>query len=481
VTRHRRGWRTVPKWMAGALALVAGLLLADASLAQGMLELEVRKGEMVRLPAPAVAVFVADPDVADVQVRSPTLVYVLGRQAGETTIYAVDEADRTILDRAVRVRHNLPRLTETIRRIAPDAQLRAESVQGAIVLEGTVGSAAEAADIAEIASRFLGENEVLLNRLAVTAPTQVNLRVRIAEVSRATTKELGINWEAVFNPGTFIFGIATGRSALFNFFTAPDGSIVPIPGVTGSGNVLRSTTRADAVFGQYNRGRFNLNAVIDALEEEGLVTILAEPNLTALSGETASFLAGGEFPIPVGQRNNEITIEFKQFGVSLAFTPTVLSEDRISLRVRPEVSELTENGAIRLEAITIPAIAARRAETTVELASGQSFAIAGLLQNNVSNNLQKLPGLGDLPILGALFRSQRFQRNESELVIIVTPYTVRPVSAPALAAPTDGYVAPSDVERIILGRLHHPQERPGRGAFSVEGRRLIGPAGFIMD
>ncbi len=212
------------------------------------------------------------------------------------------------------------------------------------------------------------------------------------------------------------------------------------------------------------------------------MTVLAEPNLTALSGETASFLAGGEFPIPVASDDNEIEIEFKEFGISLAFTPTVLSRNRISLRVRPEVSELSDNGAITIGGLTIPALATRRAETTVELGSGQSFAVGGLLSNDVQNTVSKFPGLGDLPVLGTLFRSQRFQTNETELVIMVTPYLVKPVDEPVLASPVDGYEPPNDIERILEGRLHHARLQPGRGApHGPDKLRLVGPIGFALD
>ena len=226
-----------------------------------------------------------------------------------------------------------------------------------------------------------------------------------------------------------------------------------------------------------------MNGIVDALEREGLINVLAEPNLTALSGETASFLAGGEFPVPVGQDdNNNIEIQFKQFGVSLAFTPTVLSAGRISMRVRPEVSDLSDKGAIKLNDLVIPALSTRRAETTVELGSGQSFAIGGLISNSTRNNLDKVPGLGDVPVLGPLFRSTRFQRSESELVIIVTPYLVAPVGGARLATPRDGLEDPSDLQRLIEGRLARRSVAPGQEpAASAGNRRLVGPAGFMLD
>ncbi len=222
----------------------------------------------------------------------------------------------------------------------------------------------------------------------------------------------------------------------------------------------------------------NANAVLDLLAQDNLATILAEPNLTAVSGETASFLAGGESPIPVAQENQTITIEFKQYGVSLAFVPTVLSPDRISLHVRPEVSQLTTQGAVQIQAgnstLVIPALNVRRADTTVELGSGQSFAIAGLLSAQSTHGASGLPYLGELPVIGALFRSDKFQRQESELVILVTPYIVRPVSDPRrLAAPTDDFVPPNDADRVLYNRQ--------RGTAASMPRPIIGDAGFMMN
>ncbi len=439
--------------------------------ASEQVHIEVGKGQVIRLPRPAATVFVADPDIADVQAQSPSIIYLFGRRSGSTSMFAVDENDNLLLRSSVQVDHNLAGLRGAIDRLLPSNAVDVSSVDGSIVLDGKVDSPTDAQELRELASRYLGEDETLLNRTRVGAPTQVHLRVRVAEVSREVIKEFGINWETLFNSGNFTFGFANGRDLVSDgggtIFRAPANAGGNIPGIG---------------FGNYTSGSASISTAIDALAEEGLVTVLAEPNLTALSGETASFLAGGEFPIPVASDDNEIEIEFKEFGISLAFTPTVLSRNRISLRVRPEVSELSDNGAITIGGLTIPALATRRAETTVELGSGQSFAVGGLLSNDVQNTVSKFPGLGDLPVLGTLFRSQRFQTNETELVIMVTPYLVTPVDEPVLASPVDGYQAPNDIERILEGRLHHARLQPGRGAPQGPNKqRLVGPIGFALD
>ena len=467
------------------MALAAGLVfclpgLATPAAAQterieklgasDQVKIEVGKGQVIRLPRPAATVFVADPDIADVQAQSPSIIYLFGKRAGSTTMFAVDDSDTMLLRSAVQVDHNLGSLRTAIDRLLPGQAIDVSSVDGSIVLDGKVDSPTAAQELRELASRYLGEDETLLNRTRVGAPTQVHLRVRVAEVSREVIKEFGISWETLFSSGDFTFGFASGRDLIGSgggIFRSPANAGGNAPGIG---------------FGNYTSGSASVSTAIDALAEEGLVTVLAEPNLTALSGETASFLAGGEFPIPVASDDNEIEIEFKEFGISLAFTPTVLSRNRISLRVRPEVSELSDNGAITISGLTIPALATRRAETTVELGSGQSFAVGGLLSNDVQNTVSKFPGLGDLPVLGALFRSQRFQTNETELVILVTPYLVKPVDEPVMAAPTDGYEAPNDIERILEGRLHHARLKPGRGGPKGPVKhRLVGPIGFVLD
>ena len=281
----------------------------------------------------------------------------------------------------------------------------------------------------------------MVSRLRSATPLQVTLKVRIAEINRTLLKQWGINLLSNDPTGGFNFGIAQGQG----IFLPPAGSTGP-----GAGTPIRSAIGA-TLRASGNVLGMNILSTLDIAANDGLVSVLAEPNLTALSGETASFLAGGEFPIPVSQALGSVTIEYKQYGVGLAFTPIVLGDGRISMRVRPEVSELSNSGAVTLNGFTVPALTTRRAETTVELGSGQSFMIAGLLRNTATNNIDKAPFLGDLPILGSLFRSTKFRREETELVVIVTPYLVRPVSG-QMATPVDGYRVPNDLQRDFGGQ-----------------------------
>jgi pilus assembly protein CpaC len=301
------------------------------------------------------------------------------------------------------------------------------------------------------------------------------LRVRIAEVSRDTLKAFGINWDAAFKMGGFIFGLASGNPVTAGDFV--------IGGLDKIFNVRNNGT--NSIVAGYTGRNLDINGLIDALANENLITVLAEPNLTAMSGETANFLAGGEFPVPVAQSGanaGAITVEFKKFGVGLAFTPTVLENGRVNLKVRPEVSQLSPVGGVQVSGFTIPALTTRRAETTVELSSGQSFAIAGLLQNNATQDASKIPFLGDVPVLGALFKSDRYRRNETELVIVITPYLVRPVSANTVAMPTDGLVPPTDGQRILYGSTNR-QDMPAGAPITrgPDGNALVGPAGFQLD
>ncbi len=425
-------------------------------------KLEINEGQLLRLEESAVSVFVANPEIADVNVKSPQLIYVFGQAPGETTLFAVDANDNVIANITLEVSHNLSRLQSSIAAVAPNARITATSIDGGIILTGTANTATEAANAQLVTARFVNSVEEVINQIQVTAPNQVNLRVRVAEVSKDVLEQFGFDWSAVVN-GSFTFGLFSNTSTILadttpNFFSA-DGS---------SGNL-------------------DLNLLIDALADDELVTVLAEPNLTALSGETASFLAGGEFPIPVGAQTNDsggrdIEIEFKEFGVSLAFTPTLVGDNLISMRVRPEVSQLSQNGAVTLADVVIPALTTRRAETTVELGSGQSFAIAGLLLDDTQQVTSKIPGLGDIPVLGELFTSDRFQRRESELVIIVTPYLVRPVSQ-QLPLPTDAYTKQrtEDGRRIDTTQNNAPSTNITVPATSSSATGLTRPLGFILE
>jgi pilus assembly protein CpaC len=281
------------------------------------------------------------------------------------------------------------------------------------------------------------------------------LKVTIAEVSRSLTRNVGVNLQGSNGDRSFLFG--QGRD-----FINDEGKVLLSQGTTAVGRVLN-------VLG------VDIAGAADLREENGLVTILAEPSLTALSGETASFLAGGEFPIPISQALGQVTVEFRQYGVGLAFSPTVLENGRISMRVRPEVSELSVAGSIEFNGFTVPSLTTRRAETTVELGSGQSFVIAGLLRNVGNNTINKTPFLGSLPIIGALFRSNNFRRDETELVIVVTPYLVQPVSANRIALPTDGFRSANDGQRLLLGQEHGSRTGEQRPMPTVGPARSVAP------
>ena len=460
---------------------MAAMLLAREATAQPReIRVAVSSAQVVTFRAAARSVFIADPAVADIQVASPTSVIVFGRKPGQTTLIAIGADDKPLANIQIIVSHNYADLQRLILQDVQAPGVKIRSTPTGLVLSGTVASNEIADKVLAAAQRYT-DNQTIVNNVEVAGPAQVNLRVRVAEMSRSVTNQLGFNWDAIIAPGSFAFGLATGQPFALSALGLRDTAGTAIPGLITRTLPLTGTigNPGSAIAG-VNTNRVSINTLIDALAEEGLVSILAQPNLTAISGQTASFLAGGEFPVPVAQRENTITIEFKQFGVRLDFVPTVLSTDRIAMRVRPEVSELTTEGAITIGGLQIPALSVRRAETTIRLGSGESFAIAGLIQNNTNTSISKTPWLGDIPVIGPLFRSSRFQRQETELVIIVTPYVVRPVAeGPSLKLPTDGVEPAADFERILLDRLTKPSsattQAPGVGS------RLRGDAGFIFQ
>jgi pilus assembly protein CpaC len=434
---------------------------------QPTLTLEVSKGTALKLPGPAATVFVAAPDIADVQVKSPGLIYVFAKKAGDTVLYAVDDQDRVLLNTVVHVTSPLSRIKSALDAQYPGNGVQFDNQGETIVMSGTVRSALIAEDARRLALQNVTSAARVINNIHIDAPNQVQLRVKIAEVQRNSLKRMGINWQninsiALFGIGPFRLGGATS-------------TIQSIGGLNSSGAI--SATSNDG----------SLTSLVDLLATQGQANILAEPNLVAMSGETASFLAGGEIPVlspQAGNGGNIITVTYKQIGVSLSFTPTIIGE-RINLKVAPEVSQVTTEGQVTVpvgtnSSIIIPAIATRRASTTVELGSGQSFAIGGLLQQNSTQNITKVPGLGDIPILGSLFKSDAYQRQETELVIIVTPYFVEGSSGP-LRTPFTGRVPPTDADRIFYQRLNHPTP-PATMSVSGGGQAAAGPtAGFKLD
>lgn len=441
------------------------------SPSQGSLSIEVNKGTLIRLDRPAAEVFIANPDIADVQVKSNRVIYIFGQAQGETSFYALDKDDQTIFSSNVSVTRNLSALRTAYDRMLPGAPVRAMMMGQLVVLEGNVSSPAEAAMAEQLARDVLSTDRVM-NGINVLQPTQVNLRVRIAEVSRTVLKQLGVNWEGFYTGSNIGFGIANGRDV---------SNIIADPVTQLPVEIFNRPDVGNSLFGEIFTGGLDLNYAIDALDQEGFIKVLAEPNLTALTGQSANFLAGGEFPIPIPSRDG-LGIEYREFGVKLDFTPTVMSTGRISMHVRPEVSDLSSAGAIRVEGISVPSISTRRAETTVELGSGQSFAIAGLIENNVVQDANKFPGLGDIPIIGALFRSEEFRREETELLIVITPYIVRPVGDRQLALPTDGYRAPTDMQRFF-GERRWADVEPGalENQDTRSGPSLKQRAGFKLD
>lgn len=433
------------------------------------LKLEINKGTAIKLPGAAATVFVAAPDIADVQVRSPTMVYVFAKKPGDTVLYAVDDQDRVLLNTIVSVTSPISRMKGALDTLHPNNGIIYDNQGETIVMTGTVRSAAVAEDARRLALQHVGGNAAkVISNVKVDAPTQVQLRVKVAEVRREALKRVGINWQNINNVA--LFGLAT-----FGIGAGAGFAVRTVQSVGGAAS--------GAISLQSNDG--SLNGFIDFLATQNQATILAEPNLIAMSGETASFLAGGEIPIITpqgGTTNATITVTYKQVGVSLAFTPTIIG-DRINLKVAPEVSQLSTVGSISVPltataVVTVPGIQTRKASTTIELGSGQSFAIAGLLQASSQQDIVKLPWLGDIPVLGSLFKSDAYQRSETELVIIITPYFVEPTSG-KLRTPLTDRVPPTDADRLVYQRLNHPTP-PRRVAVGRE--QNVGPtAGFKLE
>lgn len=460
------------------------LQLSEADIATGRpIYLGVNKSMVIELPRAAGDVLVSNPAIADAVLRTSQRLYLIGVQLGQANVFLFDASGAQIASFDIYVEADLGSLNQLLAEAIPEGFVRADAINGSIVLRGQVPSAAESSRAEEITRRMLAVSPLsttsavgtvagasattqtfdpasgpgIVNLLTITGEEQVALKVTIAEVQRSVVKQLGINTEAMIN-GAVDFS-----------FTNP----LRFPFTSGSSGAQGEISWQD--------GNDSLGATVQALEETRMLRTLAEPTLTAVSGETANFLAGGEFPIPVAADDGVITIAFKQFGVNLAFTPVVLSAGRISLKVRTEVSDLSAAGAVSLPigntAVSIPGISVRRAETSVELPSGGSFVIAGLVQADTRRAASGLPLLQKLPILGALFSSKDFQENQTELVMIVTPYLVRPTSPQALATPGDNLMMASDAEAYFMNRL----TKVYGNASHVPAGGSSGQVGFTFD
>jgi len=456
------------------------------------LVVSIGRGQLVTVPGKMADVFVADDSVADVQVKSTNQLYVFGKRGGETTVYASDGKGTVIWSANVRVGNNIDSIDQMLTLAMPEAKINVATMNSTVLLTGTVAAPEDAAEAERLVKAFVGDGTTVVSRLKMATPLQVSLHVKFAEVSRSLVRSLGTNLTSIDTSGGFQFGIGQGRENWFSTFRPNSGTAVgsklkvwvpdpndPTKLVQVDGTSINPITAGTTLSGAGRLFGMDLLGALDLGEQVGLVTTLSEPNLTALSGETADFLAGGEYPIPISQGLGSTSIEYKKFGVSLAYTPTVLSNGRISLRVRPEVSELSAQGSVVLNGFSIPSLTIRRAETTIELGSGQSFMIAGLMSNSAQNTINKMPGAGDLPILGSLFRSTNFRKGETELVIIVTPYLVNPVNANDIKLPTDGYQSPDMLQQLLGnfisdGKTGGDRSKPAEKEGTVEAGPQVG-------
>lgn len=453
----------------GALMLASASLFAPATIAgaapdssaskadSGVILMSIGASRVVNLPGQMTDVVVANPNVADVHVRSQNQIYILAKGAGETAISATTAGGKVLWTGLVRVGNNLTSIDQMLKLAMPDADITVSKMNGLFLLTGTVKAPEDAAEAERLVQAFSapppGQPPVtVVSRLRTATPLQVNLQVKIAEVSRNLIHQVGTNFASADLTNGFKFGVGQGRNIINEAWTmgGPLGvgnGIKPIQNGQGQtiGSGVQSLVTGTTLAADTKLFGMNILAALDLAEINGLATTLAQPNLTSLSGETASFLAGGEYPYTVfNGANNGNSIEFKQYGVQLAFTPIVLADGRISLRVRPSVSTL--DFSINS---SVPALKTRTAETTVELGSGQAFMIAGLLSNDTANNISKVPGIGNVPVLGSLFKSRRFLRDETELVIVVTPYLVKPINASDVRLPTDGFRNATELQGLL--------------------------------
>jgi pilus assembly protein CpaC len=443
------------------------------------------KSMLVELPRELRDVIVSNPEVVDAVVQTSSRVYLIGKKNGQANAFFFDVNGERILTLELQVEQDTLPLDQLLERLIPGSRIKTEVLNDTLILTGSVRNPVDSNRAADIASRYAVTDGPqsdkraglkVINMLAVEGEEQVMLKVVVAEVQRELLKQFGVNLGASINAGNFVTTLLT-ENALPLTAAAGLGTL-PIPGVdNGVVDVYNTgpsgTFGNSGIAGTWNTGNNKIAHAIRALERDGLVRTLAEPNLTAVSGEAAKFLAGGEYPIPVVSSDGGLSVTFKEFGVGLAFTPVVLSGGRISLKIETEVSELTNAGAVTLSNISIPALKKRQAKSTVELPSGGTLAIAGLMSNDTRQNIDGFPGLKNLPILGTLFRSRDYINKQTELVVIVTPYLVRPTAQSRLARPSDGLHAATDRKANFLGHLNRIYGKPTKG--------LKDDVGFIVE
>ena len=441
-------------------------LAADGQMNARFLALGIGKSVVIDLPRDIKDVLVADPKIANAVIRSAQRAYIIGAAVSQTNIVFFDSAGQQIAAYDIAVKRDLNGIRAALRQTLPSADIQIEGLGDGVILSGSAASPIEAQQAGELAARLVGGPEKVVNSIAVRGRDQVMLKVTVAEVARSVIKQMGIDLNAKLNYGTAVVNFNNS-----NPFTANNGPLVP-------GNSLATS------FGSTP----SVQATLRAMESAGVVRTLAEPNLTAISGESATFIAGGEFPFPTGVTCQTApgggtgpcspSVSFKKFGISLNFTPVVLTEGRISLRVMTEVSEIALDNSITISGTTVPSIRTRRAETTLEIPSGGAMAMAGLIQEQTKQAINGLPGLAQLPILGSLFRSRDYVSSQTELMVLVTPYVVRAVAQKDLSRPDDGFAAASDPQADLLGSINRIYGVPGR----VEpARNYRGTYGFITD
>ena len=436
----------------------------------------INRSELLTTSADISEVIVADPDIANVVVHGKRKVSVLGVGIGETSLRLLDANHKVIRSTNVFITYDLPALRRSLKEYLPNEKISVSMMNTRIALVGDVSSASAASSAVQIASEYVrgklsqqealtrtADDSAILNLMKITSGQQVLLRIKVGEVQRSAVRNLGVSLQA-FETGSPNLLIGTGM-----------GRLAPGSGSTAAFAFKQLSTPSDGFFTGAigSKGSTGVNAAIDALERDGLMKVLAEPSLTAISGEQAEFLAGGEFPIPVPQQQGQVTIQYKPFGVALKFIPYVLSKNRIRIQVAPEVSEVSRENQATINGFIAPSIITRRASTTVELAPGEAFMIAGLLTDNVSTTIDQLPGAGEIPVLGALFRSTAYQRKETELVIAVTPYIVDPVKDSDIKMPTDDFRPAAFFESVFYGAV---------SAGKTERKTsLEGTTGFMTD